>query len=443
MLESLLIGGPLVGGVLTLGVLGWNRAMRRRRKADFDAEVAKRTQLLPGSLELRVAWEIWKRAEGCGQIPILADGSYAADQLPAILRGFERAGAASHVGPILLLELDEDRRNMCLDNIPPIFRDRVIPVSSEHFSVGLSSATREEAEANSELWEEDVIGRARIWLSLIDASYKPGLLLFLLSAGGMAWLGKPAVKAFHDRYQHLPIYAVSILAADAGLRERTPEIRAFYSEDDLIRGYIWSDNRRDSSLTDLGLAYLFAGMVSAPWVSQQPIDLWNSLPHIFPKRAPGQVATASVWTEMLPMEHLDAWEDNLPEVYYANAAKFEEKAMRGIRAVIEDPTRQSLPLEVAGPGKRRVLCVIAPINPIDLQAIGTRINRRLESWLAKTDPQLSIQYASIGAPLDPQTKETRVVVVALQPLEGGRKRSTSWLRELLSPRNSWSAPHPA
>ncbi len=146
---------------------------------------------------------------------------------------------------------------------------------------------------------------------------------------------------------------------------------------------------------------------------------WNALTHIFhARKRPGRFATVSVWAETLPVFYLPAWREALPEVFYTPASLVEEKAMRGIRAVVEHPELQGLPLEPAPPGSTRLICVATPIVPRpDFQLRARRIDQALEAWRARTDPDLSIQYASIAAPMPPDTQEAPIFVVLLQPLK--------------------------
>lgn len=417
------VGIPVVGGVVTMGLFAWNREMRRRYKKDLGQELAQRKALLGGAYILRPEGELWRRSQGCGQIALLCVGTYAARQLPFILRQFERAGAGDHVGVIYLLELDEDERQMCFANLPPSFRPRVVLPSCPLASGGMLGDRVEDAEEGRELWEHDVMEGAQRWMSRLQAETRPVLLLCLLSPGGMAAVGQPVLEAFHQRYPRLPVYVTTILDHKTVVRQRFPEIRQLYCQDGLVRGNILMDNRRSSQRSDLGIAMLFAAMVGATWIGQLPLELWNGAAYVFPKEKVGGFATISVWAEMLPVYHHPAWEKALPEVFYTKAELVEEKAMRGIRAVVERPELQSIPLEPAEPGSTRLCYVIAPIVPEpDFKAGAQRIGDSLEGWRVKTDQDLLIHYASIAAPINPSTPETPIVVVLLQAIKDSGER---------------------
>jgi hypothetical protein len=270
----------------------------------------------------------------------------------------------------------------------------------------------------AELWQRSVMDQAREWLNRMQHETKPVLLLTLLSSGAMAPMGQPVVEAFHERYPVLPIYLTTILDHKTVVRQRFPDIRRLYHQNGLVRGTIVTDNRRFSERADLGIAVLFAAMVGATWVGQLPLQLWNGAAYVFPKELAGRFGTISVWAEMLPVYHLPAWEGALPEVFHTTSDLVEEKAIRGVKAVVEHPELQSVPLEPAGPGATRLCYVTAPIVPDpDFKAIAQRVDASLAGWRARTDPDLLIQYASTAAPLSPATRETPLVVVLFQPLK--------------------------
>ncbi|GEM_PF-3687607 len=390
----------------------WPREMRRRR----EQAQAIRAQQLAGGARLRQDDDTWRRSRGRGQIAVLAIGGYASSQLPFVLREFHRAGASDHVGIIYLLDLDEDAREQALAGIPQNFRSRIVEGRCPLIPGGGVGDPIPDVLARDHLWRHDVMEGGREWLRRIQAETEPVLLLTLLSSGGMAAMGQPVQQAFHQRYPELPIYVTTLLDQKTIVRKRFPAVRQLYTADSAVRGTVLMDDRRYSKQSDLGIAMLFAAMVGATWMGEHPLALWNGLAYVFPKEQSGGFATISVWAEMLPVYHLPEQGKDLPAVHYTKAVLLEEKAIRGIRTLIEHPELQSLPLEPAELGRTRVVCTIAPIVPSpDFQVSARRIKESLELWRVATDQDLSLQFASIGAPLQGAT-ETPIVVVLLQPV---------------------------
>lgn len=208
---------------------------------------------------------------------------------------------------------------------------------------------------------------------------------------------------------------VSILDQKTPVRWRFPEIRELYSLDDLTRGFIITDNRRSSRRADTGVAHLLAACTSATFISDQPLDPANILAYVFPHESPGRFATLAVWGETLPVHYVPAWQKALPEVFYSKASLLEEKAIRGLHEVME-PLYQSLPLEPAGSGHTRLSLVVAPVIPADFQRSARRINEALAVANPPLDPDLCIQFASIGAELSPSVPEAPMFVIYLTPL---------------------------
>ena len=417
MLEWLLIGGPAAGGIATLGMLGWNREMRRRRKKDVEAELARRLTRLTGARRVRPEGESWQRTDGQGQLVLLVVGGYASHQLPYILQGFLRGGTQAQVGIILLVELDQNDLTSCLDSIPVEFRDRVVTVDCPLMSGGGVGDPIDVVTSRSHLWKKDLEDAVRRWLARIEHETRPVLLLALLSTGGMVAMGYPPLIEFHKRYRDLPIFLITMLDQKQVVRERFPATRQLFMSNGLIRGTFLTDNTRHSRESDLSISLLPAAMAGANWIDEKPLAPWNSAAYLFPPEYPGGFATISTWAEMMSVDYFPAWEDVLPEVYYTKGSIFEEKVIRGIKALLESPELQAIPLEPAHKKQIRLIYVTSPLVPDpDLRLSAQRIMDNLEEWRQAEHPQLIINFASAGAPLTPDTKQTPVVITLVQPL---------------------------
>jgi len=394
------VGVPAAAGAGALILLGWNRTMRRRLGRDLKKELARRHQLLVGAARLYPGSNINKRAEGRGQMSILAVGTFAARLLPFVLQEFVLSGTESCVGPIYLLELDQYEREMCINSLPPAFRSKVVVVHCPTYSVGMSGDSTKDVLAAEEYWRQDVLAGAQRWLARVQAESEPGLLLAIVSPGGSAAIGYAPARAYRERFPRNPIYEATLLDGKSPIRRRFSELRQLYSLDNLTRGFLLFDNRRFSRRSDTGLAILMAASVASTFISDQPLPPANLLALVFPKERPGGFATLSVWAETLPIFRIPPWEKSLPEVFCTKASLFEEKAIRGVHQAVERPDLQSLPLEPAGPGNTRLALVAAPIVPRpDFQASARRISEALEPWRSQADPDLCIQFASVGVSL--------------------------------------------
>jgi hypothetical protein len=248
-------------------------------------------------------------------------------------------------------------------------------------------------------------------------SYQPAVLLAFISSGGMAGLLYPALEQYKERYVQSPIYCTTILDHKEVVRQRFPAVRQLYCTDGLCRGIIITDNTRHPGRSDTGVALLYAAMTAGAWLGEMPLQMWNGVSYVFAKERAVRYATVSVWAEMIPIYHIPAWHDILPEVHYTKGAIVEEKIIRGIKYLLEHPELQAVPLEPAGKGHTRLIEVSAPIIPDpDFKAIAQRADANLAQWRVETDPNLLINYASIGFRMNVQTTEVPLVITLLQPL---------------------------
>lgn len=400
----------LLIGVVLVALVWWQRRM------ELEREHRRRAAILAASSVLRTTGEHWSRAAGCGQIVLLAIGSYAARRLPAILRTFADTNTADHVGPILLAELDRDVRQQCLALVPAQFRDRIIEVDSSLLPAGMLGDTLADALAARHLWENELSSATRLWFNRIDREARPALLLALLSPGGHAALGIPVLHGFARRFPRAPIYLTTLLDGKQVVRQRFPAVRAYLGQGGLLRGTILLDNSRDSMRNDLGISVLFGGMAAASWVAARPTELWNALAYLFPREQPGGVATVSVVAETLPVYHLPAFR-SLPAVAYTRTDVLEEKICRAVQNLVEQPEMQSVPLPADSLGRVRLAYVLVPLRPEpDLRTLAARVERALEPWRSQHAPDLLISIASTGVVLAPGATEAALVAVLLQPL---------------------------
>jgi hypothetical protein len=417
LIQILGIGVPTVGSLAALGWCGWSREKRRRFTKAKTGEETRRAQLLDGASILRPTTDVWRRAEGKGQIVIAGAGGYFSRQLPYLLEAFARAGASDFVGPILYIDLDDSEQRIALEGIPAEFASRVVVVQCPLLSVGLNGCTMQEALGMKHLWWHDVDQGIDRWLSEMQNELLPAVLLSFFSSAGTAALLYPALKKYRARYPHSPIYANTILDHKTVVRQRFPTVRELYGNDDLVRGTIIADNTRHPQQSDIAIASLFAAMTSASWLNAMPLQMWNGMSYVFPKELPIRYATVAAWGEMIPIRHIPAWKDVLPEAYYTKGALVEEKILRGIQHVLSHPELQAVPLEPAQRGHTRLLYVIAPIIPEPhFRSIAERVDANLAEWKAQTDTDLLINYASLGTRMNPRMTEVPIIIVMLQPL---------------------------
>jgi hypothetical protein len=405
---------PLLGFLLLVGVAavgGWKWRMIRHARKLLRRERLRREALLRDASLLRQSGDYWQRGTGIGQLPILAAGTAAANQLPQVLEGFERAGAASFIGPILLAEPDEASRAACIAAIPPAFQDRLVALSLPLLPGGLLGRTVPEVLALERYWTADLKVAVDRWLNQIRLYAKPVCLLGLISPGGSGPLGWPALQQFKAEYDQADAYVVMVLDHKTERRElNLPPLVQLYSQGSVVRGFLIADNRRTPELFDQALALLLPSTIVSTWVDPKPQAGFNVLADVFRKH---RVATLSAWAGWLPIHYLPPWNDALPPVYHTDASFAQVQAQRGIDHVLSDRWRQALPLPAAA--RPRFVYVISALRPDpDTRTLASRVQGSLA-----LDPDTTLAFASIGHPLTPTTSQAPLVVVSLFPLAVG------------------------
>jgi hypothetical protein len=391
--------------------------------------------MLEGAGILRSLEDGRHRSEGDGQMPIAGLGSLTAGLLPPILDTFERAGAASYIGPILLGEAAKDLRETCRREMPATFHARLTELKVPAFPFGFGGASLEEMlePGMRRWWETDNMRTASKWADRIDhntaiTKVNAGLLLAILSNNGHAALAPDVLREFKRRYPLAPIYALTVLDAHTSVRERFPEVHDLLTGEGLVRGFISIDNLGDQKRYDFGLVQLLAAMTTGQWIASKRDQqtALNGLNAIFPATDPGQTGTISVTAETVPALYLPE-SGRRQAIYYTSGSLLAQKIVQGIERVVTDETLQALPLRAARKGNARVLCVIAPVVPDFLRTTSLEVEERLGAWLKERDVDLVVQYASIGQPLTPDGTAI-ISFVLLQRVEATDKQLADYAR---------------
>jgi hypothetical protein len=195
------------------------------------------------------------------------------------------------------------------------------------------------------------------------------------------------------------------------------------------------DHQRCSRLARLGSA----GLIGATWVTERPVTLWNSLGLIFSEDQALRIATLSTWIEPLPVYSAPDSDSAGNNGQYVKTDHVEEKVLRGIRSVVEDSSLQALALEPARDGSTLICLVTVAVDAGDLQPIASNIEERIRPWLDRTLPELSIQFSSVGASVDPDICEAPLSVVLLQPLVEGAEALDALALETAMPNPKFQA----
>ena len=418
-IDPVFTGIPIGTGVTMLSFFGWNRRTRRA----VEAEIGQRDKALKGQVRLRPVDVMLARSQGYGQLPLAIFGSKGASTVPAMLMNFERMGADSYVGPILLAELARDLRDMCIAAIPEVFHDRIFEVEAHMLPAGLGGMTIAEVHAIEKYWFREIRLATERWLEAIDRNTAitgvgPVAAGTELSSAGHAALAYYPIKMFVNRFPLAPVYAATIFDTFTGVRKRYPDISALFDPEELVRGYMATDNQLNQSRNDFGGAHLWPAMMVGSWLTREHVGALNGLGRVFPKEDPGRTATISVWAESLPTFYIEPWKGKLPGVFYTSPQVVQEKIIRGIETVVQDESLMGLPFRKSAKGNARVLNIVAPVVPDDFAEDIVAIQDRVGPWLKELDVDMAVQYVSTTQPLTPGGTGV-ITLVLLQGVDAG------------------------
>lgn len=422
--QPALVDAPLALAVLLILICGWRREMLGRKHKHEDrerqrqyllalaAERQARAELQERTAVIRPPGEVWRLGEGVGQFPVLAVGTAGSGQSPKVLNTFVRANAEGYIGPVLLAEPDVDHRSDVYSAIAPQVRGKVVRLDLRLLSSGLLGATVSEAQTTlSPYYRGDHAEAVEAWMARVRREARPACLLALISPGGSGVLGRLAIERFKAEFPYAPVYVVLVL--DDLQDRRTlniPELLDWYDHTNLVTGFIVGDNRITDRFDD-ALALLLPSMVTGPWIDPRRKAGFNALRDVFRVH---RVATVRLWAGWLPVHYRPAWNGDLPELFYTEASFAESQCIHGITQVLTDPQLQALPLTPAD--HPRFLYAALALRPDpDLRALAARVR----SDLGDLDRETALSFASIAAPLTPQTEQVPLVVVSLFPLTEG------------------------
>jgi hypothetical protein len=404
---------------------------RNRGYKLLEKDLTERIELLRDTYTIRPDSQRtrWRLPGGKGENAYALAGSPSLNLSRDLLWQSMRIGCDGNAGGILAADLQRERRNAVLPDLPQEMKNKIIEVDCPNLPGGFHGASVEEAEAMEHLWGGDLRRAVRRWLHHIELNDRQHeLLLLYLSPGSHQVLAPTIMYMYKERYPAKPIYVITMLDSKDIVRQRFPALRQRIMQDGLCRGMIITDNRRNPEVNDHGITLLPSALSAGGWLGQFPLQMANTLGLIFAPETSVRYATISVWAESLAVKHLPASEvldmartDEeralLEERYYTWSNLVEEKISRGIKTLQANPEYQSIPLPSAPLGHLRSAVAVAPVRPDpDYTTLAGRIDDNMKVWKENTDPNLKINYASIGVPLTPESTVTSIAVVLLQPL---------------------------
>lgn len=415
------IFGPLAASGTGVAIGRYQAGKLRRLKEGLAVEVTfrrERDEVLKDSAPLRPEYERWSRGKGVGQIALLADGTAAADKLPATLESFVRTDTEDYIKVIFLAEPDVDVRNRCLKDIPEIFRGRIVALDLPLYGGGLLGRTVEEALESriQQRWIRELKDTTTLWLTRLRNEASPVFLWVILSPGGSGVLARHPIERFSAEYPQAYVYVELVLDHKTDRRElNLPPLLDHIAKDDLVKGLLGEDNkhnRQRTELVDQAMGLLLPSMVASTWIDARPQAGFNVLADVFRRH---QLATISVWSGYLPVSYHPAWSESVPEVWYTSPSFAQAQAIHGINEVRQQPSLQALPLERAD--RPEFVYVIAPIRPDPhMRQIADRVRGSLNQTLPD---DTTLGFASVAYPLTPDTQEVPIAVVSVFPVNEG------------------------
>jgi hypothetical protein len=347
-----------------------------------------------------------------GEIALAVIGTFAAHVVPDMLKGFLGSGTESSLTNILFVELDKITRDSVIQEIPEVFRGRLV-IPNMRCPAGWFSATIQRMLTFREYWWVDLKAGVHEWLTKLLHAGEPAMLVVLVSPGAHAVFGRPAIEAFRERFPHAKVYVVVVIDGKDVLRKRFPEVRKYYA--DVCHGMIVVDNRRGYARNDTGIALLFSAFVAGKWLTSQGLGL-NAPALVFPEDVPPpRLATIRVQAVPIPVYRL-AKDGPLPEVYWTRQDAVEQALIDLIKSVVSGEHLKAIALPTAQGGRVRPLFLIAPIHPESYIHNINRVEESMESLMSE-DPNLSLNWVSLGAYLEPDTTETVIVAVLFEALD--------------------------
>ena len=351
------------------------------------------------------------RVKGNGEIALAVIGTFAAHVVPDMLRGFLGSGTESSLTNILFVELDRITRDTVIQEIPEVFRGRLV-IPNMRCPAGWFSATIQRMLTLREYWWVDLKAGVHEWLKKLLHAGEPAMLVVLVSPGAHAVFGRPAIEAFRERFPHAKVYVVVVIDGKDVLRSASPGPEA-------LRGRVRRHDCRGQSPRIRpqrhGIALLFSALVAGKWLTPQGLGL-NAPALVFPEDVPPpRLATIRVQAVPIPVYRL-AKDGPLPEVYWTRQDAVEQALIDLIKSVVSGEHLKAIALPTAQGGRVRPLFLIAPIHPESFIHNISRVEESMQSLMSE-DPNLSFNWVSLGAYLDPDTTETVIVAVLFEALD--------------------------
>ena len=359
------------------------------------------------------------RGRADSRLLLVVVGDFAQGVVTKLLQLLHLCGKENLVGSVLLIQFDRSRRDTFFEEVPSVYRDRIVDVICPALSGGFGNRSPEQVWNMIDRWGEPVMSGAEAVCQLhmrLHEDQEAALCLVFVSEGGTAVTGVEAVRTIRRVFPLVEFYGYTAWPIDDVLRGRVPTVLKGYY-DVGVHGFVMSDNLADAVVNDFAMVRTIVGPALSAETADTAVALNNFFKLLFGDK-PGGIASYGVAVQSLPAFPFKPIPFLPTKLYYV----FREAVISSIINSLEHVSDGvGLALGEIGrdshaPDTSHFDIVITAVVPEEMKADGDQI---IKSWelKAKSRRNNHLLFASIAAEIDPLKPVCPVAVISIHAFE--------------------------
>lgn len=361
-----------------------------------------------------------------GRISLIGIGTYGAKQVSRLGSAFIRANCEGQVGGVMLLELNDEKRQEVFNGFP--LKQRVEWGGSPLIKNGLANLpiVKVDEPEMRQRWAFDLKAAVLGFTAKVrrprpfTPAFDPSLVIEAVSTGGHLLLALEAAKLLKNEFKRADFYAVTIIPEERAQRQELWKAismtKSGQEYDGIFRWWLITDNRLNKDRNDKAVALFFASITQAHRVSPYADDNYNIQRVMYPQGDGFGAAVLHYWERDVAV-----YRTPLPPFDYY---MMRDDAVNGILDGIAELRRNQLrcvPFDTYLPDLRRFIVVNIALRRPYHTNLEDEIRARLEddTWF-KANNDLTLVFSSLGEHLNPASKwitlSVMLVEMAKKPL---------------------------
>lgn len=447
-----IIAIPILAALALLFWAGWQRrgrtqaSLAARQAREAEIELARHLPLPERAEELQPNAAAWSTTPMVGKIMLVLSGTFAAKLGLRLLRMMAQCDVDQAIGSILLIELDEWRRQDFMAHLPPVYADRLVVASCATLGAGGANQPLEAIDRLKRYWKPEILRCVHDVCDLHQRRdprcHEAAQIIPFISLGSTGYIGATAIEHIKRRFQNAQCIGFTAYPHHDRLRGRTPQVLAAYTAAG-CHGFIAADNlpdetapERDFLINDMGMMAIIVGLIAGTRNADAVTETNNTFTLVLPEE-PGGIASFRTYMTTLPAYTFQPHPALDPRYYVIRDATV-AACLNALEEVSKD-NRKAVGADFGHERTSRFDILLIPLEPRSLVRVHDDLRTALQT-VEPLPPNYDLFMSGTRSPIDPERPTCPILVVSLEALTDPKSHLQAIAQPLLTGRTAPTIP---